>query len=131
MIWNLSSPEDRLRNSKTSCLRTRPPSFVLARFFSIASVDCLSSSTKRTDAAPRLSASIPSAPLPAQRSSTRASLIAPPKLEIVADRSEKLTSNLFVDRELRVELQLAVKRDRAGCGEANIRRPQDQLIDGN
>src|SRR5207237_965867 len=53
------------------------------------------------------------------------------RLEIIANRSEKLTSNFLVDRELRVEFQLTVKRDRTGCGEANIRRTQDQLIDGN
>ena len=40
-------------------------------------VDSRSSSTKRTEHAPRLSASIPSAPLPAKRSRTRAPISRP------------------------------------------------------
>src|SRR5216684_170773 len=58
--------------------------FVLARFFSMAEIDCRSSSTKSTDAAPRLSASMPSAPLPAKRSRICAPMMTSPKLEKIA-----------------------------------------------
>src|SRR5436305_6436274 len=62
----------------------RPLSCVLARFASMISADCRSSSTNTTDDAPRLSASIPKAPLPAKRSRMRALITASPKLEKMA-----------------------------------------------
>src|SRR5206468_11672409 len=61
-----------------------PFNFVLARLLSMICADCRSSSTKTTEDAPRLSASIPSAPLPAKRSRTRALTTASPKLEKIA-----------------------------------------------
>ena len=82
--WNFAMPEEIRRKSKTSCRRTHPSNRVLARFFWMTSIDCRSSSTKRTEDAPRLSASIPSAPLPAKRSRTLAPMIVSPRLEKMA-----------------------------------------------
>src|SRR6266496_101507 len=83
-ISNFSVSEAYRRKSKTSCCRTRASNFVLTRFFSMTLAACRSCSKKRTERAPRLSASIPSAPLPAKRSRIRAPIIASPKLEKIA-----------------------------------------------
>ena len=52
-------------------------------------------------------------------------------LEILANSFEKPTANIFVDRELGFQFQLAVERDRTGRGEPNVRGAQNQFVDRN
>src|SRR5260370_24763019 len=52
-------------------------------------------------------------------------------LKILANRLEELSANFFVDRELRIEFELAVERDRTSRGKAHVGRAQDQLVDSN
>src|SRR5262249_46334849 len=49
--------------------------------------------------------------------------------EIVTDHFEKLAMDLVINRELRIEIDLAIKRDRAFGRKPNVRRTQNQLVD--
>src|SRR4029077_5780588 len=51
------------------------------------------------------------------------------RLKILANRFEKLATNFVVNRELRMEFQLAVKRNCSRRCETNIRRAQNQFVD--
>ena len=84
------------RKAKTSCLRMRPSSFVRARFRSIAAIAAEFSSTNNAEAAPRLSASIPNAPVPAKRSRTRAPIISSPRLEKIAALTRSIVGRTSV-----------------------------------
>ncbi len=98
MIRNGSRPWADRRKAKTSCLRTLPFKFVRARLRSMAPTAAEFSSTKSAEAAPRLSASMPSAPVPAKRSRTFAPMISSPRLEKIAAFTRSMvgrTSPLF------------------------------------
>ena len=51
------------------------------------------------------------------------------RLKVFANRAKELASYFFIQRQLRVEMKLAVEVDRAGPRETNVRRAQEELID--
>src|SRR5205085_7599020 len=52
--------------------------------------------------------------------------------KILANPAKQLTPNLIVDRENRIERELAAaQRNRTGGGKTQIRRTQNQLVDQN
>ena len=89
-------PASRARNSRTSARTTRTPGEaanpVESRLARMAATARRSASTKHTDAAPRDSASIPSAPEPANASSTEAPSTAPrlARMSKIASRTRSL-----------------------------------------
>ena len=83
-----------LRKSNTSCGRIRPVRPVFARLRSIVRTAWRFFSTNIAEAAPRLSASSPSAPVPAKRSSTRAPMTRSPRLEKIAALTRSIVGRI-------------------------------------
>src|SRR5205807_1911613 len=50
------------------------------------------------------------------------------RLEIRPDRLKKLRANFFIDGQPRIQMEFATETHRAGSGEMNIRRAQDQFV---